>query len=309
MLCNVLAAATATLLSGNSAPVADAVRMSTVPFKMETSGNQGRAMVQVRFNGHPFPMMIHSNASFVVQLKHKQAREFGIRNMRDVSKGFGIVRPGEVSDLGFGTGIMDSIQVGHTRNRNVPVTVFEIPQDDRGMLGIGWIVQNQVVMDYAAKRATLAPTPAWIAMMRARLLKVGYMACPMTFDEADERYKVQVKIANATRAMTVATASNTTIDPDYAAAAGISRGRQVGSGYGPTGTKVPEYAVGSPFAMKIGEWTTQAHPGITILDHYAYLKARRPTAPNEVSGGGLGSDFLLNHGAVVDFGNKIIYLR
>ena len=43
-----------------------------------------------------------------------------------------------------------------------------------------------------------------------------------------------------------------------------------------------------------------------IKDTYAYSKRTRPADAN---GGMIGADFLIAHGAVIDFGSKTLYLR
>ena len=290
------------------APGPAEVHPSVVPFTIETSGGHPRPVVVAHFNGHSMRMMIHSNASSFSQLRHSQAAAFGVLLTGD-HENYGIDRPGHVSDQGLDHGAVASLKVGKSEDTDAPISVFEVPQNDLGMLGIGWINQNRVILDYRRKQALIAPTIEQAQKIGSELRKAGYVALPMTYDEKQLRYVVSATINGVTRSMTIATASSFEIDIAFAEAAGVKHGADQGHGSGPTGTHIAEYRLGTLVRVHINGWTSPEILVGDVSDTYGYDAQRRPASPAEANGGSLGGDFLQKTDAVVDFGTRTLFVR
>lgn len=279
-----------------------------VPITIESIQGHLRPVVETRFNGHPMNMMIHSRADFYSQLKHHQAAAFGVTKVGG-HRAYGIDNKGHVSDLGRDDGRVATLAVGEHVDRDAAVSIFEVPQDSYGMLGIGWIRRNRVIVDYRRKQATLAPTSAESVAIGKRLVREGYAALPMTYDATRSAYMVKATIRGVTRDMAVASASSFSIDSELARAAGIRHGADRGHGFGPTGKHVPDYALAEPVTVRIGGWTS---PGIAVgevSDNYGYSGLPRPADPAQAEGGDLGGEFLLKTDAVIDFGQNVLFVR
>jgi hypothetical protein len=290
------------------APGQAEARPSVVPFTIESIGGSPRPLVTALFNGHPLRMIVHSDVAFFAQLRHSDAAAFGVVLAGGHQK-FGIDREGHVSELGLDNGTVASLKVGESENKNAPLGVFEIPKSDLGMLGIGWINQNRVILDYGRKQATIAPTPEQVQAIGSELRKAGYVAIPMTFDERYHHYVVRAAIDGVTRSMTVGTASPFLIDTAFADATRMKRGPSEGQAGGPTGTQVIPYPLGAPVRVSIDGWTSPEISEGIILDLYGYGARQRPADPADANGGYLGGDFLQKTDAVVDFGTRTLFVR
>jgi len=283
-------------------------RPSVVPFTIESSYGSPRPFIDALFNNHPMRMIVHSDSFFFAQLRHSEAAAFGVV-LAGGHKKFGIDREGHVSDLGLDNGVVASLKVGESENKDAPVGVFEIPQSDFGMLGIGWINQNRVIVDYGRKQMTIAPTPDQALAIGDALRRAGYVPIPMTFDEHFHHYVVRTTINGVTRSMTVGTASPFLIDSVFADAAGVKRGLSNGRAGGPTGTQVTPYPLGAPVRVTLDGWTSPEIGAGLILDLYGYGANQRPGDPADANGGYLGGDFLQKTDAVVDFGTRTLFVR
>ncbi|WP_131721566.1 hypothetical protein [Xanthomonas sp. NCPPB 1128] len=281
---------------------------ATVPFSTATIGEATRPIIEVQLNGHPSKMMVHANASLYVQVIHRIASQVGVRDLRHQGA-FGIEAPGKVSTLGRDEGVLDRLTIGGATVTNVPVSVFETPEPDAdvGMLGIGWLRANGVVLDYPGKHILVSPDAAQTSNLRTRLLGVGYVALPMQFDEKANRYVVRATLGRVERAMVVSTVGNVVIDEAFAHQAGVKKGAVDGEMYGPKGAKLHRYRTKQPVVVGIGTWSSRPVNDAAIEDVYAYASQARPDG--EANGGMLGADFLTKAGAVIDFGGKTLYLR
>lgn len=280
----------------------------TVPFSLVEVGGNPRPIIPARFNGHPMRMMIHSNASLFAQLKHGQAAAFGVR-LLGAHQRYGIDQAGHVSHLGRDQGKAATLTVGTAVVRNAPVSVFEVPQDEYGMLGIQWISQTRLVLDYAHKQALLAPTAAQLAATAQALRRAGYVAIPMVYNKQKQRYMVGVTINGVSRRMAVASASEFTLDSEFARLAGVPKSAQrAGEGSGPTGTHVPLYHLAGPVRVQLNDWTSPPIAIGDVEDTYGYSALKRPANPMAADGGDLGGSFLVQTRAVIDFGSRLLYL-
>lgn len=290
-------------------PIVVSTPMSTVEFKLVEVNGYLRPIVVTFFNGQPLPMMIHSYATFSVQLRHDLAARFGVRDVKRVSGSYGIERPGSVSSLAPARGVIDRVTVGRSVDSNVPVSIFEVPQRTYGMLGVGWIRRNRVIVDYGSGKVTVSATPAHSVSLAIQLSRRGYQAIPMRFDSKLGIFCVDATISRVTRPMVVATASSTDIDPLFARQAGVSKGSQFSIGSGPTGAQTPRYRLGAPITIKLARWTSPPIRQAEIVDNYAYGGEQRPQHPTDIIGGTLGSPFLMEAEAIVDFGSSTLYLK
>lgn len=306
-------AATVALASSANSPITMATDaspdMATVPFTLEVSAGSLRPMVTASINGHAFPMMVHSNASSLIQLTHREAGEFGVTDIGDKAKQFGIVSPGKLSTLGRSEGRVERLAVGESVSRDVTVDIFEIPQTDRGMLGIPWIQGNRVIVDYAAHKVVVDPTQAYVEAMQRRLVGEGYTAVPMTFDTTEHRYVVTAKVGGTASKMTVASATATGLDLGFADAAHVAKTAPKGRAGGPRGAVIPMYRSVLPVRFELGRWISEPIVGVMIEDDYAYMSQPRPKDPERLNGGTLGSDFLSASRAIVDFGSRTLYVK
>jgi hypothetical protein len=312
VLMNVLALALN--LSGGQAQetkrVADepSAETATVAFTMEEISGL-RPVVGVRLNGHPFRMMVHSNASFFAQFGHKTAALVKVREMKRFGE-YGIVATGRLSKLGRDEAVIDLLEVGAHADRNAPVSIFETPASDTiGMLGLKWITANRAIIDFPDKRLTLKPAPDAAAKMKSRLRESGFIDLPMQIDPSRGDFQVSVTLGKATRKMTVSTVAGISIDTAFARDAGVALGEEAGTFGGPTGSQGTRYRTRDPITIKIGNWTSQPSDKATVLDEYVYSSRPRPTDSTQAIGGALGADFLIAHDAVVDFGNKLLFVK
>lgn len=282
---------------------------AVIPFTIEESAGSPRVIVSARFNGHALPMMVHSNADFFAQLKHDQAKAFGVQILPGPRTHYGIDRAGHVSGLGLHRGIARTLAIGRSVSRNAPISVFEIPQDRLGMLGVGWIRSNRVIVDFGRKQILISPTAARVSMLVTRMRRQGYVALPLRYDEQARRYLVEATINGVTRSMAIATASGLLIDSEFASAASLRLGADDGRGSGPTGSHVPSYAIAKPVRFTIGGWTSPSISTGRIVDEYKYLNEERPSDPARARGGDLGGAFLRETAAVIDFGSCTLFVK
>jgi len=300
----VLAAALVGLLFTADAWAADA---DHVDFKIVMDSGH-RPVVTALVDGQPFRLVVHSNAGFFLQIDHADAKRVGAHDLKHLGA-FGIVDTGKVSDLGRDDGILDRLQVGLTQNQNIPVAVFETPGDiNQGMLGLGWLTQNHVVIDYANNKIELPSAASYSETLHDRLIKGGYTAIPMVHDPADGRYRVTAKINGVAAPMVVSTVAQLILDTQYAERAGVKQGKEMGIDGGPTGATTVDYLAAEPVTFRIGPWSSLPLTP-EIQDTYKYSAKPRPAAAEDAAGGYLGADFMMETKAVIDFGGSTLYLR
>ncbi len=278
----------------------------TVPFEIKQIDGK-RPVIAVKVNGHPFHMVIHSNAGFFMQIHHALAGKVGVANARHVGA-FGIESKGRLSSLGRDEARVEKLSIGSATFTDLPVSVFETPGDqDSGMLGLDWIRSNRVIMNYANSTVTANPTSAAVAATRTALLARGYVAIPMERDASTKRYFVHARIGAALKRMDVSTVAETILDTDFAKEAGIETGRVIGTYGGPQGATGQVYATGKAITITLGEWRSGPIDDAIVQDAYAYASQKRPASG--AIGGQLAADVMIANGAVIDFGNQTLYLR
>lgn len=247
---------------------------------------------------------VHSNAGFYLQLSHRKAIDAGIDQLQHAGA-YGIVSAGNLSSLGRDEGILSRLSIGQETWHDVPASIFEILGDDtRGMLGLKWIESNGIVMDFP-KQVLWVKGHVELSDLRQSLMDSGYEEIPMRRDQETGRYFVNVTVNNETRAMVVSTVADLVIDAEFARTAQIKCGEKSGQCCGPTGAIIDTHDSEEAVQLALGTYTS-ACMVCRVEDIYEYMASERPLT--DPVGGMLGADFLIKHGAVVDFGSRCLYL-
>jgi len=268
-----------------------------------------RPFINIKLNGVPLLLMVHANASFYAMTTHANAAKAGIDSLGPARK-YGITATGQVSTLGRSSTRARTLQIGRDVVHQAPLEVFEVPQvvPIDGMLGIGWLQQRRVLVDYAQARVGVSPSPAAAEDTRKRLLAAGYVAHPMTWNGPKQVYTVPLTINKAAATFEVSTVSETVIDSVFARRAQLALGPVVFDYGGPTGTTGHVRNTAKPVRMRFGQQVGQ--PIVAqVYDTYAYEAKPRPANEAELLSGSLGCDFMLANKAVIDFGAGILFLR
>ena len=259
-------------------------------------------------NGIPLALSIHSNFGGYLQINHKDAGRVGITEKRHAGQ-FGITASGVLSSLGRDEGRLKNLRLGSALLTDVPASIFEVPAGGtRGMLGVKWLADNRVVLDFRTSRVRLGPTDPQRSALVKQLDEEHYQAIPLTRSFEDGRYLVPVTIGATTRRTVLSTVADTQVDTRFAKDAGVALKATASAQYGgPTGSVGEEVETKEPIKMRIGTWTAQPM-SVTVLDTYAYMNGTVPQNPSEQRGGQIGFDLLSKSDAVIDFGEKILYL-
>lgn len=279
-----------------------------VSFKMKKIYGK-RPVFKASVNGFPVNLMFHSNASFYLQLNHSFASLAGIDNLVPKDS-FGISSPGKVSKLGRDIANVSLFKVGNDILKNVPVSIFEVPDDETnaGMAGIEWIRTNRIIIDYKKEKFFINPEIKTLECLKTVLNKKGYINVPLKFDSLTQRYFVKIEINGLARNFTLSTVAYTTVDSVFAADASLKIKKTGNSYAGPTGAVGYVYENTEPVIFNLINHNFKIQ-NLAVEDIYAYMEQKRTSEKSEQVGGILGADFLLTHKAVIDFGNETLYLR
>ncbi|KQM41151.1 retropepsin-like aspartic protease [Sphingomonas sp. Leaf10] len=268
-----------------------------------------RPYVPVKLNGKPFLLMVHANAGFTVMTTHANAKTAGIVKLEHKGD-YGITGTGVRSTLGRDTAILDRFDVGSFVMRELPISIFEIPQNPpiNGMAGIGWLKRAKVIVDYDRARLAIPSNEADAVRERKRLQAAGFIALPMRWDPQTKRYSVFPKVNGVAARFTVSTVGEVVIDARFAEAAEITVGESTGTFGGPTGTTGDLRKTNSPYTIELAGKRFAAPVAISY-DIYAYDAEERPTTVAAQTNGELGCDFMRANHAVIDFGSGTLYLK
>ncbi len=257
-------------------------------------------------NGKPFLLMVHANAKLYVMTTHANAAAIGLVNLGKTSN-YGITAEGHVSDLGRTSAVLKSLALGNRTASDVRLSVFEIPQTPPldGMLGMDWLRDQRVIVDFDAARIGIPETAADAEAEHARLSALGYVAHRLTWDPGSKSYFVMGTINGITARFGVSTVGENVIDSEFAKRAGIALGPVVGENGGPQGAVVPVMITKRQASFVIdGQATAPTQPW--AYDLYAYSSADRPAASHD--DGFLGADFMLANQAIIDFGTGTLFI-
>ena len=298
---NVITAAA--LLAGTPATS----RSSHVPITWRTTSGT-RPYAPVVLDGKPFLFMVHGGADAFAMTTHANAAKAGVTDL--VQKGrYGIKKIGEVSSLGRADATAKTFAIGGVTTRDMPLQVFEIPQDPPvdGMVGIRWLRASKTFVDFAKSELIVPEGPTDADAERATLLKQGYVAHPMTWDAAVAQYAISAVVNGAPATMRVGTVSDDFLDEPFARAHGLALVQQDGTYGGPTGTTGHFYKTTVPYSL-----TLNGKPLLTdvatVFDTYAYEAKPRPTT-GVLAAGTFGADFMRRNQAVIDFGSGTLFLK
>lgn len=279
-----------------------------VPFDMqEHLGN--RPLMKADVNGLPIIFELHSNAGFSMQICHQAADSAKIKERKHVDDNFGITAAGKVSPLGRDSAFVDRFTVGQKVFTHVPVSIFETPSPyTEGMLGLRWLTPNRVVLDFENKKAIISPSPQATLVRRQPWLKNGYVAIPMKRAASDGRYLITVTVNGVSQPMIISTIAESIFDSEFAKYAQIALTKPIGSYGGPKGTMGLVYKTEKPVTITLDQYSFLIEKA-SVEDTYAYMANKRPEDASTATGGMLATDFLLATGAIVDFGNSVLYVR
>lgn len=263
-----------------------------------------RPVVSGRANEMTHKFEVHSNAGFYLQMSHRKAVDAGIDQLEHAGT-YGIVSAGKLSSLGRDEGVLGRLSIGQETWHDVPASIFETMGDDaKGMLGLKWIESNGIVMDFP-KQLLWVKEQVEPLSLRQSLMHSGYEEISMFRDQETGRYYVNVTINNKTRAMVVSTVADLVLDTEFARVAQVQCGGHSGQSCGPTGAIIDTDVSEDAVQLLMGTWTS-APMVCRVEDIYEYMADERPST--DAVGGMLGADFLIKHGAVVDFGSRCLYL-
>lgn len=277
------------------------------PFQIEQLFGS-RPVIDAMLNGRPYRMIVHANAGSYVQVNHAEARTLAVAGM--VHRGdYGLEAPGQVSALGRDDGVLQSLEVAGRTRTDVPVAVFERPAGSaEGMLGLPWLTDNDVIIDYASNRITLPEDAAEAERYGQALEAQGYRPHALMRDSADGRYLIVARIDGQSMPLVVSTVAGNDLDIAAAELAGIELGFVSGRWGGPGGAVGQTRQTARPVTLEIGAWRSLPTM-FSVYDIYAYAAKPRPYLTADGRAGALGADFLIANQAVIDFGLSRLYLK
>jgi hypothetical protein len=270
----------------------------------QTSGT--RPFVKAMLNGKPLLMMVHANAALYLMTTHANAASVGIGDLAKDAD-YGITSPGHVSPLGLSKTVLKSLLVAGPTAHDVPLQVFEVPQDPPmdGMLGIDWLRDQKVIVDYDSGRLGIPDTVADARAEDAKLVAKGYVSHKMIWDPSVDRYKINGSFGGVPVTFTISTVSHNAVDKNLADHLGFDLGPVVDEEGGPQGALVPAYIVKRPLPATVdGQAVAAMQPWSYDIAGYASEKPHAVISVTFV----LGADFMLANNAVIDFATETLLL-
>lgn len=282
---------------------------STIPFELvEDAGI--RPVISMQVNGKPLRAVIHANAGTYLQINHQQASNVALTGVKHEGT-YGIVKPGVLSSQGRDSAVAEKLVVGDVEDSAVPVDVFEKYSPDGQdvpMLGLPWIRAHKIILNFVTKQASLNPSKAEAQRQGEDLLKHGYARVKIFVDPEDGRYLVPVSLGGVQTMLVVGTVARTILDQGFATRAAIKSDGSKSGFAGPSGATGEMSQTNLPVRLFF-HGATALPQRFRFADTYAYMRSVRPTDPGFSRGGDLGTDFLVDNGAVIDFGSGVLYLR
>ena len=263
-----------------------------------------RPTINYLINGKPETSMIHSNAGMYIQLAPDRAEELGVTNWVENGE-YGITEPGKVGHRY--KAVIKQIQMGNLTYSDIDVDIFSKPKgaEHIGMLGLPWITENRIVIDFGTNAVAIQPNKHQQDSIENRLAGGNYVVVPMEKD--GDLYFAEVSVNEVKARFTVSTVAELFVDSVFAVRSGVEFGPVVGTFGGPSGMTGNVYQSAADFKISLGGF--EVGTGAIIDDQYKYIDEKRPENEAESIGGTLGAEFLMEHNAVVDFGNLKLYFE
>ena len=205
---------------------------------------------------------------------------------------------------------MNKLQFGEVILKNKNVDIFETyPPDELGfgMLGLQWIRENNIILNYGDNTVAIRPNQYQQNAIEKNLIQEGYTPITFLHNETNNSYFLEVEINQHKANFIISTVTHLIVDTLFAEKGGIIIGENVGSFGGPSGQTGEVYQSKDSFTLKIGEFITESS-GL-IYDQYKYSNKQRTDNESQQTGGTLGASFMIQNNAVIDFGNRILYLK
>ena len=266
-----------------------------------------RPVIEYLINSKNATSVIHSNASFYIHLNLQNSKYFGIEDLVENGQ-FGISEPGKINTKYKAK--INEIKIENLIIKNKEVSIFETYppyKEGFGMLGIQWIKENKIILDYCNNKVAIQPNKSQQDSIAKKLLNDNYISIPIQIDETSNRYYTEVVINNQKTKFLIGTVAKLFIDSAYAEVANIEIGDTLGIFGGPTGETGYVYNSKENFTIKIGAFETITNAAIE--DTYKYSNKKRPDNISELIGGTLGAEFMIKNKIVIDFGNLTLYLK
>ncbi|MGH3496174.1 MAG: hypothetical protein ACRDP1_01740 [Nocardioidaceae bacterium] len=275
------------------------------PFTL-AAGYEPRPLVRARVDGVELSMHVHANAGMLAMITHDAAYRVSGRRIEKEQE-FGLGPDLRVSADGRGHLDVASLDVAGHLFPHPRLDVFNLvtnPWD--GMLGLGWLHQVGAIVDFGA-RGVYVPEHAGEAerIVGALAADRTLVRLPLLRHAGTGRYRAQLSTGSpgtAPATFVVSTVAFCVLDSEHARRNRIPAGASGETEHGPSGTSVATHHAASPVALRAGDiglGTTVPE----IYDIYAYADVPRPADPAEQVAGYVGADYLLQHRAVLDFGD------
>ena len=190
---------------------------------------------------------------------------------------------------------------------SINLAKFEIPQEveNNGMLGVGWLGDQKVIVDYDEYRVGMPDSVAASEAEDKGLLARGYVGHKMTADPKTHTWFVMGKVDGHAIRLCVSTVAETVIDREWAKANNVELGPVIDQQGGPAGALVNEYLAKRVLPYMI-DGQNVPPPQPHSWDLAAYNSTKRSDEPHDE--GYIGADFMLANQAIIDFGTEMLFL-
>ena len=266
-----------------------------------------RPTIDFLVNGKNATCMIHSNAHLYLRFNYANAQYFGIEDLIETGQ-FGISEAGQTNKSYKGQA--NKLQFGDVILKEKNIDIFETyPPDDLGfgMLGLQWIRENNIILNYNDNTVAILPNQYQQNIIEKKLTQEGYTPIIFYHNETNNSFFMEVEINQHKANFVISTVTHLIIDTFFAEKCGLVIGENVGSFGGPSGQTGEVYQSKDSFTLKIGQYITESS-GL-IYDQYKYSNKQLPNNESQQTGGTLGASFMIQNNAVIDFGNRILYLN
>ena len=250
--------------------------------------------------------MVHSNAGFYAMTNHANAAIAEIKGL-EKKDAYGIIKPGVVSNLGRDKAKAQTLQVGKIVTKEASLMIFETPDEKMdGMLGIRWLRDKHVIVDYDKYRVGLPSESNDSEEFDADLVHQGYVAHELEWDPTANQYFANAVVNGSSARLSINTVSWDALDLNFAIAAKIELGPVVDEYSGPAGDMGQAYLSKKVLKISLDGQTMQDFQP-RIFDKSDYSSGAY--SPEKAVAGDIGADFMLANQAVIDFGTGRFFVK